>query len=98
MTEFINLFFNQYLRIFVGIVLVGLICFSLYYSYKDKIKKLFGINHDDKINKNLEDKSLISNRIIRLKYELYSHKRDKDLKRNTDLIEISNGWGDASEH
>ena len=48
MTEFINLFFNQYLRIFVGIVLVGLICFSLYYSYKDKIKKLFGINHDDK--------------------------------------------------
>jgi hypothetical protein len=48
MTEFINLFFNQYLKIFVGIVLVGLICFSLYYSNKDKIKKLFGINHDDK--------------------------------------------------
>jgi hypothetical protein len=49
MIEFIDLFFNQYLRIFVGVVLVGLICFSLYYSYKDKIKKLFGINHDNKM-------------------------------------------------
>ena len=48
MIEFIDLFFNQYLRIFVGVVLVGLICFSLYYSHKDKIKKLFGINHDNR--------------------------------------------------
>jgi len=48
MVELIDIIFNQYLRIFVGIVLVGLICFSLYYPYKDKIKKLFGINHDDK--------------------------------------------------
>ena len=48
MIELIDLIFNQYLRLFVGVVLVGLICFSLYYSYKDKIKKLFGINQDDK--------------------------------------------------
>jgi hypothetical protein len=36
MIEFIDLFFNHYLRIFVGVVLVGLILFSLYYSFKNK--------------------------------------------------------------
>ena len=36
MIEFIDIFFNQYLRIFVGIVLVGLILFSLYYNFKNK--------------------------------------------------------------
>ena len=36
MIEFIDIFFNQYLRIFVGIVLVGLILFSLYYNFKIK--------------------------------------------------------------
>jgi len=46
MIEFIDLFFNQYLRLFVGVVLVGLVCFSLYYNYKDKVKKLFGFNTD----------------------------------------------------
>ena len=30
MIELIDIFFNQYLRVFVGIVLVGLILFSLY--------------------------------------------------------------------
>ena len=34
MIEFIDIFFNQYLRIFVGIVLVGLILFSLIISLK----------------------------------------------------------------
>ena len=29
MIEFIDIFFNQYLRIFVGIVLIGFILFSL---------------------------------------------------------------------
>ena len=41
MTEIIDIIFNQYLRIFVGIVLIGLVIFSLYYSYKDKLKRLF---------------------------------------------------------
>ena len=36
MIEFIDIFFNQYLRIFVGTVLVGLILFSLYYNFKNK--------------------------------------------------------------
>jgi hypothetical protein len=36
MFELIDIFFNQYLRIFVGIVLIGLILFSLYYKFKDK--------------------------------------------------------------
>lgn len=36
MIEFIDIFFNQYLRFFVGIVLVGLILLSLYYKFKDK--------------------------------------------------------------
>ena len=36
MIELIDLFFNQYLRIFVGIVLVGLIIFALYYNFIKK--------------------------------------------------------------
>jgi hypothetical protein len=36
MIELIDLFFNQYLRIFVGVVLVGLILFSLYFKFKGK--------------------------------------------------------------
>ena len=40
MIELIDVFFNQYLRIFVGILLVGLVIFSLSYSNKDKLKKL----------------------------------------------------------
>ena len=36
MIELIDLFFNQYLRIFVGIILVGLILFSIYYKFKNK--------------------------------------------------------------
>ena len=36
MIELIDLLFNQYLRIFVGIVLVGLILFSLYFKFKGK--------------------------------------------------------------
>jgi hypothetical protein len=40
MIETIDLIFNQYIRIFVGIVIVGLILFSLYYSYNYKIRKL----------------------------------------------------------
>ena len=49
MLELIDLIFNQYLRLFVGVVLVGLVCFSLYYNYKDKLKKLLGFNnHQDK--------------------------------------------------
>ena len=40
MIGLIDVFFNQYLRVFVGIVLVGLILFSLYFkSYKVKIIK-----------------------------------------------------------
>ena len=34
MIELIDLFLNQYLRISVGIVLVGLILFSVYYKFK----------------------------------------------------------------
>jgi hypothetical protein len=34
MIEFIDVFFNQYLRVFIGIVLVGLILISLYYKFK----------------------------------------------------------------
>lgn len=34
MIEFIDIFFNQYLRFFVSIVPVGLILISLYYEFK----------------------------------------------------------------
>lgn len=46
MIELIDIIFNQYLRIFVGVILVVLVCFSLYYNYKDKVKKLLGFNTD----------------------------------------------------
>jgi hypothetical protein len=36
MIEFIDIFFNQYLRILVGVVLIGLILFSLYFRFKKK--------------------------------------------------------------
>ena len=38
MIELIDLFFNQYLKIFVGIILVGLILLSLYYKFKKQLK------------------------------------------------------------
>ena len=40
MIELIDLFLNQYLRIFVGFVLAGLVIFSLYCSHNDKLKRL----------------------------------------------------------
>ena len=40
MIELIDIILNQYLRIFVGIVLVALVIFSLSYSNKDKLKNL----------------------------------------------------------
>ena len=48
MIDLIDIIFNQYLRIFVGVILVGLVCFSLYYNYKGKVKKLLGFNTDHK--------------------------------------------------
>ena len=39
MIELIDLIFNQYLRLFVGTVLIGLIIFSLFFKFKNKIKK-----------------------------------------------------------
>ena len=48
MIELIDIIFNQYLRIFIGIVLVGFIIFSLYYSYYDKIKKLLRFKNNNK--------------------------------------------------
>ena len=41
MIEFIDLFFNQYLRIFVGVVLVGTnFIFTILFIYKEMIKFL----------------------------------------------------------
>ena len=48
MIELIDVIFNQYLRLFVGIVLVALIIYSLYYSYIDKLKKLLKFKTDNK--------------------------------------------------
>ena len=39
MIELIDIIFNEYLRIFIAIVFVGLILFSLYCSYYNKLKK-----------------------------------------------------------
>ena len=36
MTELLDLILNGYLRIFVGLVIIGLIGFSLYFSFKNK--------------------------------------------------------------
>ena len=51
MIEFIDIFFNQYLRFFVGILLIGFILFSLYYKFKTQkvteynvVNKLIFIN------------------------------------------------------
>ena len=50
MLELIDLIFNQYLRIFVGAVLIGLIIFSLFFKFKNKLKKKsnFKIENKDK--------------------------------------------------
>jgi hypothetical protein len=48
MIELIDIIFNQYLRIFFGIVLVGLIIFSLYCSYFGKLKKLLRLENNNK--------------------------------------------------
>ena len=48
MIELIDIIFNQYLRIFIGIILVGLIIFSLYCSYYGKLKKLLRFKDNNK--------------------------------------------------
>ena len=48
MIELIDIFFNQYLRIFFAIVFVGLIIFSLYCSYYGKLKKLLRFKNNNK--------------------------------------------------
>ena len=48
MVELIDIIFNQYLKIFLGIVLVGLVIFSLYHSYSGKLKKLLRFKTDNK--------------------------------------------------
>jgi len=48
MVELIDIIFNQYLRLFVGVVLVGLVCFSLYFNYKDKVKKVLNFTSNSK--------------------------------------------------
>jgi len=48
MIELIDLFLNQYLRLFVGVVLIGLIIFSLFFRLKNKLKKKSNIEIDDK--------------------------------------------------
>ena len=50
MIDIIDLILNQYLRLFVGIVLIGLIIFSLFFKLKNKLKKKsnFKINNKDK--------------------------------------------------
>ena len=48
MIELIGLIFNQYLRVFFAIVLVGLVLFLLYYSYNNKIRKLLVLKTDIK--------------------------------------------------
>ena len=50
MIDIIDLILNQYLRLFVGIVLIGLIIFLLFFRLKNKLKKKsnFKINNKDK--------------------------------------------------
>jgi hypothetical protein len=48
MIEIIDLFLNQYLRIFVGILLIGLIIFSLFFRFQKKIKKKFNFKIKNK--------------------------------------------------
>ena len=48
MIELIDLFLNQYLRLFVGVVLIGLIIFSLFFKLKNKHKKKSNIKIENK--------------------------------------------------
>ena len=48
MIEIIDLILNQYLRILVGVILIGLIIFSLFFKLKDKIKKKSNIKIENK--------------------------------------------------
>ena len=47
MIELIDLILNQYLRIFVGVVLIGLIILSLLFRLKNKIKKKSKLENDN---------------------------------------------------
>ena len=48
MIEIIDLILNQYLRILVGVILIGLIIFSLFFKLKNKIKKKSNIKIKNK--------------------------------------------------
>jgi hypothetical protein len=48
MIELIDLIFNQYLRIFVGVVLIGLIILSLFFKLKNKLKKRSNFKIDER--------------------------------------------------
>jgi hypothetical protein len=47
MIELIDLILNQYLRIFVGIVLIGLIILSLFFTLKNILKKKSNLETDN---------------------------------------------------
>jgi hypothetical protein len=47
MIELLDLFLNKYLRLFVGVILIGLIVFSLFFRLKNKLKKKSNIKIDD---------------------------------------------------
>ena len=47
MIELIDLILNQYLRIFVGAVLIGLIILSLLFTLKNKLKKKSNLETDN---------------------------------------------------
>ena len=48
MIELIDLIFNQYLRIFVGVVLIGLIIFSLIFKFKNQYRKKSNFKNKNK--------------------------------------------------
>ena len=48
MIEIIDLILNQYLRILVGVILIGLIILSLFFKLKNKIKKKSNIKIKNK--------------------------------------------------
>jgi|TARA_B100000902_G_scaffold245089_1_gene232043 hypothetical protein len=48
MIEIIDLILNQYLRILVGVILIGLIIFSLFFKLKNKYKKKSNIKIENK--------------------------------------------------
>ena len=59
MAEIIDLIFNQYLRIFVGFVLAGLVIFSLYCSHNDSLKRLLKFKtYNNKIKKIMQKKNI----------------------------------------